>query len=377
MCSTGEEQKCVPPDWGFSRIVTLHKDKTYTPSKILRGLVGPMPLTLLNCWSSHAASQLQDTLASNRFDTVQIEGVHLLAYLPILRSAPGCPAILVDWHNIESDVMWRYARTTPSWAKKAVAQRTARLIYRAEDRLLEACTTHTVTSERERQKLLSRCPGAKIKVIPNGTDTDSYAVEKLPEVSRGTDRARSKQTILFVGSMDYHANIDAVAWFAREVWPEIACNHPDIDFTIVGRDPAPEVRALASDRIHVTGTVDDLRPYYTSALAVVVPLRYGGGTRLKILEAMAARVPVLSTRLGAEGIDADDDVHLLLADTSQELTAAVSRLVASPELRVRLSQAARLLVSKFYGWSTIGKQLYEIHAELMQSRTASSAPERF
>ena len=105
--------------------------------------------------------------------------------------------------------------------------------------------------------------------------------------------------------MDYHANIDAVTWFSRTAWPEIAPKHPDLHFTIVGRDPAPAVRALASDRIHVTGTVDDVRPFYASAVAAVVPIRSGSGTRLKILEAMAAGVPVISTRLGAEGIEVE------------------------------------------------------------------------
>src|SRR6202034_3746319 len=122
----------------------------------------------------------------------------------------------------------------------------------------------------------------------------------------------SKSTILFVGSMDYHANIDAMTWFTRTAWPEIARARADLRLVIVGRDPAPEVRALASDRIRVTGTVEDVRPYYASALAAVVPLRSGSGTRLKIFEAMAAGVPIVSTRLGAEGIDAQNLVHFFL-----------------------------------------------------------------
>jgi len=172
--------------------------------------------------------------------------------------------------------------------------------------------------------------------------------------------------------MDYHANIDAVTWFSRAAWPEIARNHPDIHFMIVGRDPAPEVRALTSDRIHVTGTVDDVRPFYASAVAAVVPLRSGSGTRLKILEAMAAGIPVVSTRMGAEGIEAEDDVHLLLADSGPEIAAAVRRVASSAETRTRLSQAARALVYRVYDWSVIGKQLFGIHADLVESRVPSA-----
>jgi glycosyltransferase involved in cell wall biosynthesis len=367
-----EEPHIPPDDSGLAGIVTLEKGVTYTPFEILRGLAGPTPVTVLNCWSPRSASQLANVLRSRQFDAVQIEGVHLMEYLPVIREARGCPAIVVDWHNIESEMMWRYAETTGNWAKKLAAKRTAKLIEGAENKLLDACVTHTVTSERERQKLIARCPGAYIQVVPNGVDTGFYTAEKVAEACRRSGPCDSKQTILFVGSMDYHANIDAVTWFSRAAWPEIARNHPHLDFTIVGRDPAPEVRALASDYIHVTGTVDDVRPFYASAVAAVVPLRSGSGTRLKILEAMAAGVPVISTRLGAEGLDVEHDVHLLLADTGPEIAAAICRVASSFETRTRLSAAARALVCRVYDWSVIGKQLHEIHADLVKSRVPNS-----
>jgi len=370
MRDVGEVQHVLPDDSGFARIVTLNKSRTYSPSKIVRGLIGPTPITVLNCWSSRSVAQLAGVLRSNQFDTVQIEGVHLVEYLPIIREARGCPAIIVDLHNIESEIMWRYAKTSGNWAKKIAAKRTAKLIERAEDRLLATCATHTVTSERERQKLLARRPGANIQVIPNGVDTSFYTAKEIAETCRQNGQTRWKQTILFVGSMDYHANIDGVIWFSRAAWPEIARNHPDMHFIIVGRDPAPEVRALASDRIHVAGTVDDVRPFYASAVAAVVPLRSGSGTRLKILEAMAAGVPAVSTRLGAEGIDLEHDVHILLADSGPEMVAAVDRVASSDETRARLSLAARALVSRVYDWSIIGEQLYGLHENLV----AAGAP---
>jgi glycosyltransferase involved in cell wall biosynthesis len=372
MRHAGEEHGMSPDDPGLASVVTLDKGRTYTPSKILRGLAGPTPVTVLNCWSLQSASQLSDALRSRQIDTVQMEGVHLMKYLPIIQKAPEPPAIVVDWHNIESEVMWRYAETTGNWAKKVVAKRTAKQIERAEDRLLNTCAKHTVTSERERQKLLARRPGANIQVIPNGVDASFYTARKIADACRRNGQRDSKHAILFVGSMDYHANIDAVTWFSRTAWPEIARNHPNLHFTIVGRNPAPEVRALASDRIRITGTVDDVRPFYASAVAAVVPLRFGGGTRLKILEAMAAGVPVVSTRMGAEGIEAEDDVHLLLADCGREIAAAFRRIASSAETRARLSVAAHALVQRVYDWSVIGKQLYGIHTDLVESRRASS-----
>jgi len=372
MCGAGEEHQAPPEDFGLTSAVTLHKDRMYTPSKIARGLAGPIPLTVLNCWSPQSASQLAEVLRSRPFDTVQIEGVHLMGYLPIIQEAPGSPAIVVDWHNIESEMMWRYAKTTHNWAKKIAARRTAKLIERAEERLLGCDVTHTVTSERERQKLLARCPTANIQVIPNGVDAGYFSVKEIAQVCRRSGQQASKPTILFVGSMDYHANIDAVIWFSRKVWPAIARNHPEWHFTIVGRNPARDVRALASDRIHVTGTVDDVRPFYASAVAAIVPLRSGSGTRLKILEAMAANVPVISTRMGAEGIEVEDNIHLLLAETGAEMAAVVDRVISSNETRARLMQAASGLVCKIYDWSVIGKKLCAIHEELVESRSVRS-----
>jgi glycosyltransferase involved in cell wall biosynthesis len=370
MCDMWEEHANPSEDSVFAGIVTLNKERKYSPSKIVRGLIGPIPITILNCWSARSASQLADVLRSCQFDSVQMEGVHLMEYLPFIREAPGNPAIVVDWHNVESEMMWRYAKTTGSWAKKIAAKRTAKLIEHAEERLLETCATHTVTSERERQKLLARRPNANIQVIPNGVDTSFYTALKIAEACRRRGQIDSKPTILFVGSMDFHANIDAVTWFSRTAWPEIARIHPELHFTIVGRDPAPEVRALASDRIHVTGTVDDVRPFYASAVAAVVPLRSGSGTRLKILEAMAAGIPVVSTRLGAEGIDVEHEVHMLLADSVPEIAAAVHRIASSVEERSRLSEAARAIVCRVYDWSVIGKQLCGIHKNLVEAGRA-------
>jgi len=369
----GEKQREPPERFGFEGVFSLEKSRTYTLSKILRGLAGPTPMTILNCWSVRSASQLAGLLQSHKFDIAQVEGVHLMEYLPIIRNAPGSPSILVDWHNIESEIMLRFAKTTGNWAKKIAAIRTAKLIERAEDQLLDTCATHTVTSERERRKLLARRPKVNAHVIPNGVDTSSYAPEKIAESRHQNNRRNSRNSILFVGYMNYHANIDAVRWFCREAWPAIRRSHPDLQFTIVGRDPAPEVRALESDHVHVTGTVEDVRPFYASAVAAVVPLRSGSGTRLKILEAMAAGVPVVSTRLGAEGIDAEDNVHLLLADSRLEFASAIARIVLSAETRNRLAGAGRDLVTDRYDWSVIGEELYRIHCDLAQARRSKAS----
>jgi sugar transferase (PEP-CTERM/EpsH1 system associated) len=363
MCHPGEQPSSPPSDCTFEEIISLKKGLGYTPGKIVRGLAGPTPMTVLNYFQTESASQLVDLLSRRRFDTVQVEGAHLSAYLPIIQASPSRPAILVDWHNIESELMWRYSQNTSFWPKRIVARRTAALLQRSEMKLLERCRMHTVVSEREREKLLGRCPSTHVNVIPNGVDTNFFSASQISEMRRNTQSAVPKPSILFVGSMDYHANIDGVTWFTREIWPEIAEKHPELEFVIVGRHPPGAVRALASERIRVTGTVEDVRPFYASAMAVVVPLRVGSGTRLKILEAMAAGVPVVSTRLGAEGIDATPNIHLLLADNRAEMVAAIHQMTNSP-MRSRLVLAARDFVVNRYDWALVGEKLYQLHREL-------------
>ncbi len=343
----------------FQRVLSTRKNRSYTPGKIVRGLLGPLPVTVLNYSSGETLRALRETLHSEQFDAVQLESSHLFSYLDIVRSAPGKPKLLLDWHNIESELMLRFASETGSLAKKIIAIRTAHLLQRLESNLLEACDAHTVVSDREKQDLLRRNPGADVQVVPNGVDTSTFFTQET---------SFSGQTLLFVGSMDYHANIDAARWFAQGIWPSISRQFPMLRFTIVGRSPGKDVQALESDRVQVTGTVADVRPFYADALAVVVPLRVGGGTRLKILEAMAMGTPVISTTLGAEGISCTDGKNILLADSEQEMCHAVERIAADPALRKQLSGEGRLLVSQQYDWNSIGRRLFEIYSGLVSAR---------
>ena len=366
MCHRGEEPSNPPNDCAFEEVVSLKKRTSFTPGNVLRGLVGPSPFAVLNYLDSKSANQLATLLSRGRFDTVQIEGIHLSGYLDVIKAAPSHPSIVVDWHNIESELMWRYSKNAKFWPRRAIARRTATLLKRSEMMLLEGGETHTVVSDREQQKLLNWCPSARVNVIPNGVDTNFFSASLISNMQNNAKSGAPKPSILYVGAMDYHANIDGVTWFAREIWPEIAAKHPDLEFVIVGRRPSAAVRALASQRIRVTGTVDDVRPFYASAVVVVAPLRVGGGTRLKILEAMAAGVPVVSTRLGAEGIEATPNLHLLLAENRAEMLAAIDQMT-DPQKRSRLVSAAREFVTNRCDWRFVGEKLYQIHSQLLST----------
>lgn len=350
--------------------ITVPREPEYTLAKLARGAVGRTPLPVLNYTSRAMKEALSRLLSERRFDAVQVEGVHLSAYVPALAGAHDRPLLICDWHNIESELMLRYSLHAPDPARKLYARLTARKLSRLERRMLNQFDAHITVSQRDRNKLIEIEPRARVFVIENGVDARRFSDEELERAHAALARGpAARNRLVFVGSMDYHANIDGAIYFARRIWPHVRRMRPDLAFTIVGRRPAPEVAALASmPGVEVTGTVEDVRPYYREAVAAVVPLRVGGGSRLKILEAMASGVPVISTRLGAEGLDIRDGEHFLLADSEADMCRAIAALCQDAQLRQALIRAGRELVRARYDWSALGSALAKIYSDLIEER---------
>lgn len=344
----------------FEQVVTVPRGKGYSFGNVLRGAVGTTPLPLLNYTTAEMKQALARVLEDNDFDVVQVESIHLMNYLPVIRAARRRPLAVCDWHNVESDLMRQYAENERNVARKAYARRTARLMSEFEERALNEFDAHLTVSEDDAERLRSTNSKARIFVIENGVDVAGFANED----------ARKKTRIVFVGSMDYHANIEGVTSFARNVWPLLHRKKPELSFTIVGRDPAQSVRELSSIAgVEVTGSVDDVRPYYREALAAVVPLNVGGGSRLKVLEAMAAGVPVVSTIRGAEGLAVRSSVNILLVESNEEFVDAIISLADRQELRNRIIAGGRALIAERYDWSKIGATLLGHYQELISGRS--------
>lgn len=354
---------------GLERLILVDKGRSYTRWKVLRGLIGPTPLTVLNYDDPKVASELSRILNEDTFDLVQMEQIHLVGYLPILRASHSRPLVVCDWHNIESEVMDRYGTYTRNLARKLYANRTAHLIKNVELRLLKECDAHLVVSERDKAKLQALAPEARIHIVENGVDVARYSNSEELARPTGLGVHQTRTDIVFVGSMDYHANIDGAIYFSTEVWPRMHSPAPNLRFMVVGSRPVAEVRGLArAPGIVVTGAVDDVRTYYRGALAAVVPLRIGGGTRLKIVEAMAAGIPVVSTSIGAEGLAVNPGVNILLADTPEEMARVLLELRQSHEMWQQLSRAGRELAQTRYDWCTIGSSLHQIHRLMLDRR---------
>ena len=346
------------PELNNAEVLRLPRKGGYSRTNLMRGFFGPTPVSILSFTTKAGLTLLERLLQEGSFDAVQVENVHLIAYAQRIRAILPMVPMLCDWHNIESEIQDRYAENHPHGLRAIYARRTAHLLRLFEKKFLRLGDAHTVCSERERQILLSLEPQARIEVIENGVDVAYFSqVERLPGGPR--------RSIVYVGLMEYHANVDAVCYFAREVWPKVRQLRPELEFKIVGARPTAEVLALANQAgITVTGTVDDLRPYYREALAAVVPLRVGGGTRLKILEAMAAGVPVISTSLGAEGLSAEDGKEMVLADTPSAMADAVAGLDEQSTEWQRLAENGSRLVLSRYDWPVIGEKLMKVYARI-------------
>ncbi len=317
---------------------------------------------MLNYTRAEMSDTLQHLFRKQRFDIAILEGVHLGGYLSLLRSVECRPAVVCDWHNIESEILERYSANAQGAARKAYARIAAGRLERYERWFVNQCDMHVVVSERDRDALVHRYGSTRpVVVVENGVPLSYFAQVDGP--------APKRFRVLFSGAMDYHANVEAAAWFAADVWPAIRAAAPDAVLSIVGRNPAPAVTALASQPgVEVTGTVPDVRPYYREALVAVVPLRVGGGTRIKILEAMAAGVPVVSTALGAEGLAATPGEHYILANSAEEIAAAVAALLRDPDRSARLSAAGRELIRRRYDWASLGDHLAQHLSALRATR---------
>lgn len=375
--------------------VTVARDPAYTVGKIARGILTTTPLPVLNYYTESMRSELARLLDEQDFDVVQIESLSLAAYLPVIRAARSRPVVVADWHNIDSEVMRRYSEHATSLARRLYARSTARRLERLEAWAMKELDAHIAVSRRDEARMLEQAPGARVITIENGVDVDYYSDEKIEQAHRNwvaacpqPDQSRNREVgnkvpgnrIIFVGSMDYHANVDAVVRFAREVWPVVHAENPSLVFTIVGRNPAPAVAALAAlPGVEVTGTVTDVRPFYREAAASIVPLRIGGGSRLKILESLAAGVPVISTELGAEGIDATPGRDIVVADSKDELVAACRDLARDSSGRQSLIKQGRALVRAQYDWSRKGAALVDFLRSVTARRIEKTGgvPEAF
>jgi polysaccharide biosynthesis protein PslH len=319
----------------------------------------PLPYAVGKYRSRAFRRQVDTLFAKETFDVVVCDflppSVNLTWPLP-------CPAVLFT-HNVEADI-WRRHAETQTWAPaRALYNMQHQRMLRFEERALRRFDGVLAVSDADRRTfgwLYQDAARRPIRVVPTGVDTDFFTPGRAPSGSR---------SLVFTGSMDWLPNEDAVQFFCREILPLIRAEEPDVALTIVGRAPTPAVQRLAADHgVTVTGRVDDVRPLVRDAAVYIVPLRIGGGTRLKIFEAMAMGKAVVSTTVGAEGLPVTHGEHVLLADEPNRFAQAVVRLLRDEDRRQELETAARRLVAEHYNWASAANELDDAISHFARSR---------
>lgn len=320
---------------------------------LTRGLRGPAPFTIEQYRSAEMREVLQRVAGEVHPELVYLDSLHTAQYRNAVRLVPA----VLDEHNVESMVWERLAQHERSRPRRWLLGQQAALLRGYEaDRCRGMDRVLSCSAEDRRALLeLAGAPWAaepeRVWVVPNGTDTSAFDGDIDPAPLGG-------RPLVFVGSMDWAPNADAVRWYADEILPRVRARVPDAHFYAVGRNPDRGLRALnGRPGLSVLGGVPDVRPYLLAAELAPVPLRSGGGTRLKILEAQAAGRAVVSTTVGAEGLDLVNGKEILLADGAEHFAAKLIALLEDPERRAAIAAAGTDAVRQRYDWRSIGAVL--------------------
>ncbi len=327
------------------------------PLRLRQMLTTRRPDMSWRLWSPTLAERLAMRLAEESFDVVSIEAIEMAPYLSTIEAARPQPRIIYDAHNAEWILQKRAFSTDIKqprrWPAAIYSWIQWHRLMRYEADLMQRTAYTVAMSEQDKAALYQINPAASLLIVPNGVDLTAYSQFK------GTSIAYD---LVFTGKMDFRPNIDAVLWFGQQVLPLIQTQRPETTFAIVGQRPHPRLDILANmPTITITGYVDDTRPYIAGAMVYVAPLRVGGGTRLKILEAMSMSKPIVSTSVGAEGFPVTNGQELVLADDPQTYAQAVLDLLNNPLRRNQLGQAGLAFAQANYGWDALIPRLEQIY----------------
>ncbi len=330
---------------------------------LVRNFFSRLPYAVQRWVSADARAEVKRLAESGEFDVVVCD--FLASTLNIPTDLP-CMTLLFQ-HNVEAVIWRRHAEVARSFAARAFMRRQWEKMFAFERAECSRYDVVVAVSEEERE-IMQRDYGAKhVEAVPLGVDTDYYS-------PRGLETQNTFE-LVFTGSMDWLANDDGIRWFIETILPRIRAEIPQATFTVAGRMPSPGLLALAarSRGVTIAGRVPDMRPFMERAGVYVVPLRVGGGTRIKIYEAMAMGVPIVSTTVGAEGLPVIDGEELLIADSPDEFAAAVVRLIRDRAFAQSLANRGQQRVCREFSWQRAADRFVEICEEARHRR---GAPDR-
>ncbi len=320
-----------------------HSDPRF-PFLLAKSWIVGRPVDIERSRVPELAASVKACLDSGEFDLCISDFLCALPNVPVDGSTP----VLLFEHNVEYMIWKRLADTSRSWPRRLILEAEWRRLRRFEQQACARVMRTVTVSEDDRDNLHALAPDASIFPVPTGVDIEYFAPR--PDVTE-------RKEVVFVGSMDWYPNEDAMRWFIGEVLPELRKRVPDVRVTVVGRNPSPGFsRDAQAHGVHVTGTVTDVRDYVAAAAVCIVPLRIGGGTRLKIFEGLAMGKATVTTAIGAEGLPLVDGRDVLFADRGADFAEKVSSLLLDAARRKQLGETGRKGVVSRYAWPRVARE---------------------
>jgi polysaccharide biosynthesis protein PslH len=349
----------------FPGAVTVHTaapeaSRLAQATDYLRRLPNSAPYAVTKFYSPEVARLVKQWFSEGRFDVAVCDFLSATLNFP---ERLETPTVLFQ-HNVESILWQRQATHEPNLVQRLAFKIEAAKMARYERRAVNRFQHVIAVSDQDREQMAAMTDANRITVVPTGVDLKQFTA---PRNHRATE-----PVITFVGSMDWEANIDGVDFFCRDIWPQVKRAVPAATLRLVGRNPHARVARWADDSIQVTGTVLSVVEHYEAAMINIVPLRIGGGTRLKIYEAMAMGKATVSTSIGAEGLDVEDSRDILLTDDATNFAEAVIKLIRDDSMRHRIEDAAARKAAQ-YDWSIIAGRFADILAQAAMAKEITGA----
>lgn len=325
----------------------------------LRGLASNDPFEFQWLKSRLMKAKLQRLLQRVDFDVVHFDTLGLAQFGHLVRNS----GTVLNHHDVQSSLIARRATIESRFLRRQYWKLESKKLRRAEQQWCPRFGVNLAVSREDEKILIDSAPQIKSRVVPNGVDTDYFTCRPDP----------GGRTLLFCGSLDMYPSIDAMSYFFNAIWPTLISRQQDIEICVVGRKPPTWLTQLSAKdhRIQVPGFVDDVRPYFRKATALVCPVRDGGGTRLKILDSLAMGVPVIATSFASSGLHLEHEKHLLSADTPDDFVRSVEQVLSNKALRERLANAGVEVVNRHYSWNVIGQSLIEAYDAAKQTHNKS------
>jgi len=341
-----------------TRFESIYIDTTPHKIEALKTLFTGKSYQISRFYHKNMVNKLTQILKCETFDIIHIESIYMAPYIPLIRKYSKAK-ILMRLHNIEHQIWERLSENEHNPVMKLAYKVNAHQLRRVERKILQEVDGYMSISEPDYQYFNNTMPNVPGIVIPFGINVDNYDMEDDDYI------ATDHPSLFHLGSMNWSPNVEGIEWFLDEVWPEILVAHPDLTFTLAGHDIPENIRNRQDKNVTVVGAVPDANEFMMDHDIMVVPLLSGSGIRIKIVEAMALGRVVITTSIGAEGLDVQDGKHLFIANTPEEFVSVVNKCVSMPDICSIISENAQHYISVNHNNAVIAQRIIDFYQKII------------